>query len=485
MEKNLKELADQAKEKHLSIEKPSTSDQPVIHGLDDFDMDEIDLSSAQPNETSSVDEGITEDELRNIMPDLDNESFILQSTSLKEELNEYKKNLIINNGLTPEEAIKAVNNRARSKGKSINDKYLEDNPTLGVVTVNKTDSDKLEFTEEEKEKLVKVKSIKLVEVEDEALKTIKVEKIQKKQKVSYLKMVEGSLSKYNVPLLVQGDFVSFAGAQTIQLASVVQHDDESTVETISKQASFVYGRLHGGAIYNKYDDKDSVVMSYKDFANSFYYDDLTMAMFAIVVASSREKSKQKFKCGACATEFEWEYSVRTLMSADGMSDESKERMDTILKNKFNTHKLQEMHDAYAKASRFKSPFTSNIYELSYSTIAKAINLYSIVDDEDVTKLYNSALALYMNNMYIYKQDTDSYISIDDSEDELDLMLDTLGTIPQVDLNLLVKKVNELIVEPKFVLKTQCSECGHKMSNEFSIDKLIFLQAPDSLMEIEL
>lgn len=480
MEKDLKELANLAKERHREDEKKvSYSDTAVIHGLSEYDPnEEIDLGGATPQK-------ITDEELRSIMPDLDGDTFNHQSISLRNELEDYRKNLIINNGLTPEEATKAVFNRAKLKGGDINNKYLEDNPTLGIVTVNKEDSDKLEFTEEEKSKLVKVKSIKLVEIEDELLRTIKVEKIQKKEKATYLKMVEGSLSKYSVPLLVQGDFVSFTGAQTIQLASVVRHDDEPTVETISKQASFVYGKLYGGGIYNKYDDKDSVVLSYKDFVNSFYYDDLVMALFAIVVASSRENSEQTFKCGACGTDFKWKYSVRTLMDPEDMSDEVKGRMDTILKNKCNVTKLKELQDAYAEALRFQSPFTSNIYEISYASIAKAINLYSIVNEEDMTQLYNSAMALYINKMYIYNKNSNSYVEISDDEDELGLLLDTLGTIPQMDLNLLAKKIQELIVEPKFVLKTQCSDCGHKMSNDFSVDRLIFLQAPDSLMEIEL
>lgn len=491
MEKNLKDIADKAKKDHLENDgqleevqesKKVPSEDFVIHGIGGSpipeNIEEITEIESIENSNFSID---TED-LMAVMPDLDQIEFAKAVVSITSELTEYRKNLIINNGFTVQEAEAAVRSRLALKGKEINDEYLENNPKLGIIEINKKDVDKIELSPEEREKLTRVKAIKMVVVEDEFLKNIKVEKVKKQHKAAYLRSIEGSLSKYSVPIPIMGDYVSFNGAQIIQLASVVAHEDDTHIETLTKKASLIYDRLSSGTIYSKHDDENKVTMTYQEFVNSFFYNDLDMAMYGVLIASSMEESENTFECSECSIEFQWKYKVRTLLDGDSLGENFKERMGAIISNKYNIEKIQKLHDELSGATRFQSPFSKNIYEISYPTIARATSIFSVVDEADVSELYLSALGIYTNSLYIYDSVKQSYLEIE--EDEPHLLMETLRKIPQEDINLLTKIVRDMTYTPKFILKTQCPECANKMTNELTIDTMIFLKAHDSITEIE-
>ncbi len=501
---NLKDIADKAKKERLAQnngetwkpeevkkeeqEKKKNVNAPVVYGLDDDD--DLENYEADTNNESDDDDypslnaagELTDEDLRPFVPDLDDEAFKLFASSKVKELSKYKKNLIINSGFTIEEATRAVENRLKREGKEVNDDYLEKNPKIGIVEIDKKNVDKIEFSKEEKEKLSKVKSIKMIVVEEEKLKQIKIDKVAKKSKASYLKSIDGALSKYSVPLPIMGDYVSFRGAQIMQLASVVKHDDDSTVETITKQATLIYNRLYNGSVINKYDDNNNVVLSYQDFINTFKFSDMNMALYGILVASSMEDTEAPLNCGKCGKTFNWKYKVRTLLDGESIQENFKERMDVILENKCNYQFLKDLSEDYNKALRLQSPFSNNIYEVSYPTIAKAISVFSAMNEEDITEVYHSGLMLFIDNLYIFNNENDSYIQIE--EEEVRLLFDTLQNIPQEDITLLNSVLKDMIFAPQFKLTSQCPECGQKMENVLDIDRMIFLLAQDSSMVIE-
>lgn len=492
MERSLQDIANKAKENIENtveevVDVPENNDF-VIHGIDNNPTIEIDLSEDDIGTDDLSPESnfeITDEMLKETMPDIDPSMFSVKSSELRSDLEVYRKNLIIAHGLTVEEANNATNNRMKKEGNTINNKYLEDNPKVGIIEINKVDADKLELTKEEREKLIPVKSIKMVLVEDAELKHIKVEKVNKEHKANYLRSIEGSLSKYSVPLTIMGDFVTFTGAQLIQLASAMRHEDDSLVEEINKKASLIYSKISDGSIFNKYDGDRNTVMTYSEFTNKFNFDDIDMALYGIIIASSMEESETNLICSSCKSEFQWKYRLRTLLNADNTSEKFKERINNIIKGKFNKTELLPLHDELNKEFRIKSPFTENIYSISYPSIARAINVFSSINEEDITESYISTLALYCSGVYIYNQDTESYFHVsDEDDDDLELLFDTLKMIPQSDIEVLTNYLQDFIYTAEFALKTKCPKCAHEMSNTLNIDEMVFLRARDSYMEIK-
>lgn len=468
-------------EKNSSI---SQDDGVTIIGFNSSDVSsmnvtEEDLITSSNEKTKPFE--ITDEDLRTVMPDLTDEAFKTVTKDLKVKLDKYRKSLIINNGFTVEEANEAVQNKMKKDGKEINDEYLKNNPKLGIVEIDKKNQDKVEFTAEEKEKLTKSKAIRLVVVEDEELKSIKIDKVDKKHKAAFVKSVEGSLSKYSVPLPILGDFVTFKGSQIIQLMSIVKYEDDKFEDLIAKKASLVYDRLLNGTVFNKYDEFNKVIMSYVDFANQFPFHDLDMAMYAILVASSMEESESTLTCANCREAFQQKYNLKALLNLDNMSDYYKEITDEILGNKSNEDILKSIQEKLHKISRYKSPFTNNIYDITFPSVAKAVKLFNAIDQKDETMMYLSALGIFMDSIYLYNRDTDSYMQIEESETTL--MMETLQSLPQKDIDMLFNQIKDMIYAPEFILNSQCPHCGEKMRNKISIDDLIFLKAQDLSTEI--
>lgn len=450
----------------------------VIAGISDFSDDSDDTDDLYDDSGFTI----SDNDLKAEMPDLNDPAFLKASEKIKTEIDSFRKNLIIRAGMTIEEANEAAMNRMKKLGKEENDAFLKENPNIGVVEIDKKNVDKVEFTPEEREKLSKVKSIRLKVVEDQDLKTLNIERVDKKHKSAMLQSLDTNLSQYSVPLPLMSDFCRFKGSQIIQLIQAVRYDDATLDEIITKKASLIYTQLSNGHNLQKYDEDGKVIMSYQEFINKFLFHDLDMALYGILVASSMESIESSLTCGNCNTQFQWKYNLKKLLNLDDLSDDFKEKINTILENKSNSEYLQDLYNKNNKSVRVESPITKNVYDLNYPTVARAINLYSVIDQKDETMLYLSAFALFITDMYVYNKKTDKYIPIE--ETEYRELLDVLQMIPQEEIDIIQKFINPYLYTPKFILKSKCPTCGFNMTNELSIDDLVFLKARDSSTEIQ-
>lgn len=464
-------------------ESDDDEDSPVIGGIYDFsDNDDEDYEISEDELIESEDFELTDEDLRADMPDLSDEEFMRASSKIRTELDSFRKNLIINNGFSIDEANEAAINRAHKLGKEENNAYLEENPKVGIVEVAKKDADNLNFTKEERAKLSKVRTIQLKVVEEASLEKIEIERVDKKHKSSMIQSLDTNLSQYSVPLPLMSDYCRFKGSQIIQLIQAVRYDDATLDEVISRKASLVYNQIANGANLRKYDDNGKVIMSYQDFINKFLFHDLDMALYGILVASSMESIESTLTCRSCNTPFQWKYNLKRLLNLDDLSDDFKAKFDDILANKSNEEYLENLYTENHKSVRVKSPITNNIYELNYPTIARAINLYHVIDQKDETMIFLSAFALFISSVYVYNKKTGKYIQID--ETEYRELMDILQMLPQEEIDIIQKFLQPYLYAPKFILKSKCPTCGNEMENELAIDDLVFLKARDSSTEIQ-
>ena len=97
--------------------------------------------------------------------------------------------------------------------------------------------------------------------------------------------------------------------------------------------------------------------------------------------------------------------------------------------------------------------------------------------------YLSAIALYMSRILVYNEAKNSYVEV--TADETDLMLETMKTLSNEDVNMLAKQIHdELYYAPQFILSSKCPSCGKTSEIPVSIENLIFLIARDSMVEID-
>ena len=361
--------------------------------------------------------------------------------------------------------------------------FHKKNPDVGTIIVDKTNVNKLGLTADEHAKLEHVKRIKLIKVEDRDLSNIEIENIDEHHIAEHIRNIEGSMAKYSVPLPLLGDFMTFKGAQIVQFLNIMRFEDSKDDELLNTKASLIYDKIQSSAVLNRYKEDGSSGMSFAEFINNFPFADVDMALYGILCASSMEETSANLEC-ACGHTWEAQYKISNLLKSDGMNDDFKARTEDILSHKVDVEYLRNLRAKKRMSHRFKSPYTNNIYDLSYPTIGRVLDLYRIIDINDPVSGYYMAISMYLSQVYIYNPKTGKYIPPIDAN-KTQLMFDTVKTLTDEDLNLIVSESgDEFTYVPYFILECECPSCHRRVRHNLDIDSMIFLKARDSKVEID-
>lgn len=449
-----------------------TAPKPVIPDLGDDDM-----------ASTATQAGLSDEDIAKLAPHLPDDQRAEMTSAMLAEKSKYVKQLIMS-GFTPDEAEEAAMNRFKKELTEKDEDYAQKNPEMAIIRMDKTDTaeEDLKLTPEEHEKLVPTKAIKLVLVEDADLQHIEIDNVASEHKVDYIRNLEGSLSKYSVPIPIYGDYMNFRGAQLIQIANLESRDDDRLEDDLNRKASLIYNKLMNGTLIKKFDENGKSIMSYQEFTNKFSYMDIDMAIFGILCASNPEEGSTTLTCNKCNHKFEHKYNFKRLMTMDGLSDDIKQRYEDILENRTNSNALKKLHDASNKAHRYKSPFTNNIYDIAVPSVARMIDVFKRINQEDSVMVHNSIFASFINAMYIYNAANGKYLKIDDGE--VDLMLDTISDIPQDDITMLQKQIAKMSYAPRFAISGNCPSCNTHYDISVNVDTLLFFKERDLQREIE-
>lgn len=492
---NSQELLDD-EDSELSEFERVEDESTIINNNDSFIIDEDDSSviiedsgiSDFPNtedtniELEDEDFQITDEMIKEQMPDIPDDEAKKYYEKIRNEVMSYRQTLMLRNGLPMDDANTLSISKMNKLADTENIRYLKEHPNSVTITINKQDSDNLEFTKEEREKLVKSKIINLKVIEDQSVLETKIKRIDKKNKAAYLQKMDTNLSHYSVPLPLMNDYVQFRGSQIIQLIQAVRYDDTTYDEMVSKKAALVFDRLVSGQHIKKRDQNGRPAMSFVDFTNKFLFHDLDMALYGILVASSMEEIETNLTCNDCNHTFAWKYNIKSLLDMEDLSEDFKDKFELILEHKSDATFLTELYEKEHQTKVVQSPLTGNIYHINHPTIARVIALYAHINQEDETMLYLSSVAMFLDKVLIKDNSSDEYIEVED--DEHVILMDVLQELPQEEIELLLKFIRPMIYTPKFILKSKCEKCGQKMRNELSVDDLVFLRARDSSTEIK-
>ena len=398
------------------------------------------------------------------------------------EVCEYRHKLIIEQGLSEEEAEAASKARALKEARKANEKYAQEakekEPDAVVVKIDKTQSDKVEFTEDEKEKLTKAKAIRLVEVEDSSLLSIPI-KTSDSDDILFTAIHRAScnVSKYTMPMINTYDNCEFTGATTIQLVQAVYDESDSDYRRYQEQLELIYTKFQGSTLMDKYDIEGNAIMTKEDFAKWFRFFDMPVALYAIYVASSTENITSHFKCDACEKEYDFEYNTKKIISYPDIPENFQADLDTVLSLETDRESLASAKENSRRGKRFKSQFTNNIYDISSPSVARALNVLRYVNPRDSYARYLSLYAMMFDNIYVYDSNDGQYLEI--KSDNPRAILSFLYDIIDTELKLITKVVNEFYYVPTFRIKRKCPFCGNEEEVTFSIDELVFLKVQGS------
>ena len=417
------------------------------------------------------------DEFKTNIPD---EEFAKIVNNVRNAAVSYRKARMLE-GFSPEEATTATTAYAKREFKRATEEYITEHVNTVEVVIDKRQTEEVvpQFTPEERAKMAKANTIKLVVIENKSLESVRVKKVDVKHKAEYLATLQGGLSKYSVPMPATGDYFTFRGAQIMQLASIISTEGENLSEALMRKAQLLYDKFVGGSIVKKNDRQGRTVLAFEDFCNEVAYNDVDIGLFGILCAGQMESSDTELTCRKCGRQWKHNYNVKTLMSQEGFSDYYKERTEHILANSANISDLAQIHDL-TTAIRYKSPFTGNMYDLEIPTIAKANRIFMAVDPNDQLRVYHSAIAIYLNRIFVHVDGEEDYLEIGSTDEEIPMLLDTLGLVRDEDNKMLLDEINSrFIYTPKFTMDVVCPGCGQKTTLDLSIDQLVFQKAQDT------
>lgn len=416
------------------------------------------------------------------MPNIPEDARSAFVSKLLPEIQDYKKKLIIEMGLTPAEAQTAAQNRVKKEAVEKNQEYQQAHPEAVVLQIDKSQEKDVTniLDEDTKAKLVTSRAIKLMIVESKELESIAVKPVEKAVVVDHLREISESLSHYSVPLVGGGDYATFIGAQSGILAGATASENEDYLVTLQKKAELLYRQFRVSTLKERTTRKDNgeiEQMSFADFCNWFRFDDMVMGLYAIVVASSTEETESSVDCPNCKRSFNIKYNNKALLDMSGFSDTLKKRVEAIDEARGSSELMKKIQDECMNHIRFKSPFTENIYEFGNPSIAEVRKRFvALRESRDVFDMVGSAADLFLYIDKIWVKDNDGQYFLIDGNDNPIALAKTLPELHEIDIQLLWQWFNEHHDTPSFKIHTECPYCHRSATDTISPDELLFLQA---------
>lgn len=432
----------------------------------------------------------------------DNKAYADKRDQIISDITDYKKNLITKRGFTPEEADEAAMNRLNKVAEEANTEYMKNNPAVAEIRIAKTDEGKLVIPEEDKERVHKTKVIRLLEVEDQSLKHINITKKKRTSPFNAIRLNTCIMSKYTVPCLNTGDMCTFSGTTTYNLVSLYYDEKETMAQRLHKQVALIYDRFVSSTTRSKYDSNGQLIMTQEEFANWFNAADISVALFAIYVASSTEMITTNLPCSnpACVDKdadgkeeshrYDLTYNCKELIKYDDIYKPEyalfKEVYDGINACANDVEGMKKVQEKL-KAHRYQSSFTKNYYDVQSPSCARALEFYDSVDLENANDAMQGYIniAMYIDQAYIYLGEEDGEEVWSEPVESAKDLITIVSAASDFEFELYR---NKLIINKSFIysfdLTGKCDRCGTPMNIPVDVAALIFLKAQGTGVVIE-
>lgn len=371
--------------------------------------------------------------------------------------------------LSVEEPKNAVKEDSMDDGTEKKEDFLK-RYQEAVVTIDKTGMGQvINFTDEEREKMKKVKSITLKEVETIELKSIKTKKAKTGIADRILKK-RNTVRNTTVVLPISGLTMVMKGCSTFELMGLI-NGDQVNVNTLIAKWTLIHSKIESTSIGK---------MDFNTFLNNVASLEYDILVYGILCATFPDEDTFPLTCPLCKTSIEHKYNMRSLLRAEEMSEKLAELVkytadsshtENLAKECFensllNTEKSIQLPD---------SEFICTIgVQNAYSFIYDSVNAIDKLDDKyNQATIISSAVA----RMFVPNPDDDgaTYLEIDDTEDVIKLIY----SLNAKDISILSTKIGEISegLEFKFgLMDINCPnmKCKHHVNSvEVELDTILF------------
>ena len=378
----------------------------------------------------------------------------------------------------------------RTSPKPDNTKEVPNSNGTGTVSVviekeALKDGDKslVEFTEEEREKLVSAKQIELIQINKINVNTGKVRRPDEHFMSEYTTNIHKTIGASALMTFVASRFrANMRGLTFGQYMDLALATEITDVDTLNKKLSIFYDSIVNTSIGS--------FTSYDDFLRNFAYKDLSLATYCLYIATNPETLELGLECGVedCKKKFSVGFNPRNLLVTSRLSDRFLEIMETA--GSLDGKAAMEYHNE-------SSIITKQIVELPVSKIGIEVGLRSCFDmihtvlpfinnvkeivaekhPEDTNRVREiiSFISNYISAIYIKDEFGDYTIR----EDDIENIVEVIYNLPMSDYEIISAIMDQTDNDYAYSFGVQnitCPSCGNVTAVvPVDIDEEVFRQ----------
>jgi hypothetical protein len=348
-----------------------------------------------------------------------------------------------------------------------------------VVVIEKSVPGDLNFSEEEKEKLVKADYIELREIDTLEIPT----KVVKVERGTIGSLIEKKIRRFTteMTMFVSGYVATIKALTPGDILDIVYPTGEDTVQ----QSLFRWSK-----IYNAVESTSIGKMSFDQFCHNTSELDYNLFLLAILIATySTEKQSIEIICrqdthGKDGYRFKEEINYKELMRVDMLDDRALELIVNAAEASKTIESAKEWHQHAPLLTRkyYKLP-SGIIFAVQLESVYDSINNhYNSIEEKVKESRINARFALiakYIPRLYVPDEETGETILLEDIRDIIEYM----RTMSPDDMEIINNKVIESVegLDVKFGIKdVVCPSCGDKTEIvEINLENELFTKASQS------
>lgn len=348
-----------------------------------------------------------------------------------------------------------------------------------VVVIEKSVPGELNFSEEEKEKLVKADYIELREIDTLEIPT----KVVKVERGTIGSLIEKKIRRFTteMAMFVSGYVATIKALTPGDILDIVYPTGEDTVQ----QSLFRWSK-----IYNAVESTSIGKMSFDQFCHNTSELDYNLFLLAILIATySTEKQSIEIICrqdthGKDGYRFKEEINYKELMRVDMLDDRAAELIVNTAEASKTIESAKEWHQKAPLLTRkyYKLP-SGIIFAVQLESVYDSINNhYNSIEEKVKESRINARFALiakYIPRLYVPDEETGETMLLEDIRDIIEYM----RTMSPDDMEIINNKVIESVegLDVKFGIKdVVCPSCGDKTELvEINLENELFTKASQS------
>lgn len=349
------------------------------------------------------------------------------------------------------------------------DEFDQDKYDKAIVIIDKLGMGSVNFTDEERAKMEKVKKIEVQEVEVLSLETLNIKRDKKQNIDKVLRAKKNAGGTTNIVLVGSGYTAVMGKCSLFELSNLFM-DKENLVETQLSKWNFIYSKLVDSSVkFNSFDD----------FIKSTAISDYSTFIYGILCASYPDEDEIGLKCTntSCpgkivgrkgdqevkSKDYDYRYNIKSLIRAERMSDRLLDRVAKVIDSSYVEADALETHKnaPVSTIKRYRLPNSGYIIDAGLESVHDFIYNAARVSDNLQDEKYRNSLttATMIRKLYIPDEDGSFF----EFEDKSDIAKALYELYSESDLKAILKQNAELsedlTIEYGFAEIT-CPYCKH-------------------------